>query len=212
MSDGAWQCFETSALLDTPSAVAPVLFYLFHRLEQWLTGAPTLIILDEAWIFLDTPLFASRIRLWLKTLRKLNASVIFASQNLADVAESSIAATIGQECQTRIFLPNPRALEPQMAAYYTHFGLTPRQIEVIALGSPKRHYYYQSPDGNRLFELELGPVALALAGAGSPADLAQIEGLTQESPVDVPARWLTGRGMEWAAEIVRHGFAYQSDL
>lgn len=212
LSDGAWQCFETGALLDTPSAVAPVLLYLFHRLEQWLTGAPTLIILDEAWIFLDTPLFASRIRLWLKTLRKLNASVIFASQNLADVAESSIAATIGQECQTRIFLPNPRALEPQMAAYYTNFGLTPRQIEVIALGSPKRHYYYQSPDGNRLFELELGPLALALAGAGSPADLAQIEAITQESPVDVPARWFTGRGLDWAAEIVRHCAAYQTDL
>lgn len=202
LSAGAWQCFETGALLDTPSAVAPVLFYLFHRLEQWLTGAPTLIILDEAWIFLDTPLFANRIRLWLKTLRKLNASVIFASQNLADVAKSSIAATLGQECQTRIFLPNPRALEPQMAGYYAAFGLTPRQMEVIAFGSPKRHYYYQSAAGNRLFELELGPVALALAGAGSPADLAQIAAITQERPDNVAGRWFASRGLEWAATIV----------
>jgi type IV secretion system protein VirB4 len=202
LSDGPWQCFETGALLDRPSAVVPTLFALFHRLEQWLTGAPTVILLDEAWIYLDRPAFAQRIRLWLKTLRKLNASVIFASQNLADVAESSIAATIAQECQTRIFLPNARALEPQMAAYYASFGLSPRQIEVIALGSPKRHYYYQSPAGNRLFELELGPVALALAGSGSPADLVLLDQLVAEGEDDLAARWLDAKGLPWAAALL----------
>ena len=184
------------------SAVVPTLFALFHRLEQWLTGAPTVILLDEAWIYLDHPAFAQRIRLWLKTLRKLNASVLFASQNLADVAESSIAATIAQECQTRIFLPNARALEPQMAAYYASFGLSPRQIEVIALGSPKRHYYYQSPAGNRLFELELGPVALALAGSGSPADLVLLDQLVAEGEDDLAARWLDAKGLPWAAALL----------
>ena len=56
------QCFETEALMATPSVVAPVLTYLFHALEARFDGRPTLLILDEAWLFLDNPLFAARIR------------------------------------------------------------------------------------------------------------------------------------------------------
>ncbi|MBX3161443.1 MAG: ATP-binding cassette domain-containing protein, partial [Deltaproteobacteria bacterium] len=88
------QCFETEALMGSASVVAPVLTYLFHRLEERFTGRPTLLILDEAWKFLDHPLFAARIREWLKTLRKKNVAVLFASQSLADVADSGIAPAI----------------------------------------------------------------------------------------------------------------------
>jgi hypothetical protein len=35
-------------------------------------GRPTLLVLDEAWLFLESaPAFAGKIREWLKTLRKL---------------------------------------------------------------------------------------------------------------------------------------------
>src|ERR1039458_2297133 len=39
--------------------VLPVLSYLFHRIEQRFTGAPTLLILDEAWVMLAHPVFRS---------------------------------------------------------------------------------------------------------------------------------------------------------
>src|SRR3546814_4009022 len=45
------QCFETEALMGHAGVVAPVLTYLFHRLEERFTGRPTLLILDEAWVF-----------------------------------------------------------------------------------------------------------------------------------------------------------------
>ena len=73
------QCFETEALMGQAGVVAPVLTYLFHRLEERFDGRPTLLILDEAWIFLDHPLFAARIREWLKVLRKKNVAVLFAT-------------------------------------------------------------------------------------------------------------------------------------
>jgi type IV secretory pathway VirB4 component len=73
------QCFETEALMGQAGVVAPVLTYLFHRLEERFDGRPTLLVLDEAWIFLDHPLFAARIREWLKTLRKKNVAVLFAT-------------------------------------------------------------------------------------------------------------------------------------
>ncbi|MFX4470381.1 hypothetical protein ABTA54_19960, partial [Acinetobacter baumannii] len=44
----------------------------------------------------------------LKTLRKKNASVIFATQSLADIDGSSIAPAIIESCPNRILLPNDR--------------------------------------------------------------------------------------------------------
>ena len=71
------QAFEMEELMHSKAAVLAVLRYLFARFEERLDGAPTLLILDEAWLFLDDPVFAARIRQWLKTLRKKNVSVIF---------------------------------------------------------------------------------------------------------------------------------------
>ena len=91
-SHAIWQCFDLETLTDLPGAVAPTLLAIFHRLEKAFTGEPTLFILDEAWLFLDNSLFAARIKSWLKTLCKKNVSVLFATQSLADVEQSAIAA------------------------------------------------------------------------------------------------------------------------
>ncbi len=115
--------FEMDGLMQVKRLVLPVLTYLFHRLEARFDGRPTLLVLDEAWVFLDDPLFAARIREWLKTLRKKNVAVVFATQSLADVERSSIAPALIESCPTRIFLPNDRALEPQARAVYERFGL-----------------------------------------------------------------------------------------
>ncbi len=195
------QCFETEELMHQPGVVAPVLTYLFHRLEERFDGKPSLLILDEAWVFLDNPLFAARIREWLKVLRKKNVSVVFATQSLADIADSSIAPAIIESCPQRLFLPNDRAVEPQGRAAYERFGLNARQIELIARATPKRHYYLQSRRGNRLFDLALGPVALTLCGASAPADQTLIDRLTAE-PAPFLEAWLTAKGLSWAVELI----------
>ncbi|HEX7382409.1 MAG TPA: conjugal transfer protein TrbE, partial [Nevskiaceae bacterium] len=138
------QGFEMEELMTSRAAVLAVLGYLFARFEERFDGAPTLLILDESWLFLDDPVFAARIRQWLKTLRKKNVSVIFATQSLADIKDSSIAPAIIESCASRIFLPNPQATEPQIRTIYEGFGLNSRQIEIVATAEPKRDYYYQS--------------------------------------------------------------------
>ena len=195
------QCFETEGLMGEQGVVGPVLTYLFHRLEERFDGRPTLLILDEAWIFLDHPLFAARIREWLKTLRKKNVAVLFATQSLADIAQSSIAPAIIESCPQRIFLPNDRAAEPQSRAAYERFGLNDRQIELIGRAAPKRHYYLQSARGNRLFELGLGPAALALCGASDPEIQARIDALLSQGAEGFAARFLADAGLPWAAEL-----------
>ncbi|MOA22873.1 Type IV secretion system protein virB4 [compost metagenome] len=180
-----------------------VLGYLFARFDERFDGAPTLLILDEAWLFLDDPVFAARIRQWLKTLRKKNVSVIFATQSLADIQNSSIAPAIVESCASRIFLPNPQATEPQIRVIYESFGLNRRQIDIVAQAVPKRDYYYQSRLGNRLFDLDLGPVALAFAGASSPQDQRDIDRVLRVAGLPgFAAAWLRHSSLDWAAELL----------
>ena len=204
LGDASVQVFETDGLIGT--AVAPaVLSYLFHRIEARLGGRPTLLIIDEGWLALDDKGFSGQLREWLKTLRKKNASVIFATQSLADIDGSAIAPVIIESCPTRILLPNDRAIEPQITAIYRRFGLNDRQIEILAHATPKRDYYCQSRRGNRLFELGLGEVALAFTAASSKADQALIEQiLAEHGREDFVRGWLKARDISWATDLIPH--------
>jgi type IV secretion system protein VirB4 len=196
------QVFETEGLIGTGAAPA-VLSYLFHRIERQLDGRPTLLVIDEGWLALDDEGFAGQIREWLKTLRKKNASVVFATQSLSDIDGSAIAPAIIESCPTRLFLPNERAIEPQITAIYRRFGLNDRQIEILARATPKRDYYCQSRRGNRLFELGLEEFALAFTAASSKSDQAMIERVLAEHGRDgFVTGWLAARGLGWAADLL----------
>jgi type IV secretion system protein VirB4 len=162
-----------------------------------------MLIIDEGWLALGDSGFAGQLREWLKTLRKKNASVIFATQSLADIDGSDIAAAIIESCPTRLFLPNERALEPQITTVYRRFGLNDRQIEILSRATPKRDYYCQSRRGNRLFELGLSEVALAFTAASSKADQAAITEIMAEHGQDgFTCAWLRHKGLDWAAELL----------
>lgn len=203
LSYGTFQSFEMELLMQTPTVVAPVLSYLFHRLEQRFDGRPTMLFLNEAWVFFDHPLFAAKIREWLKVLRKANVSVVFATQGLADIEKSTISSALIESCPTRIFLPNAAAREESASAIYRRFSLNDRQIDTLAVAQPKRQYYYQSPLGNRLFELGIGSFALAFCAAGGKEDQARIRSILiehgRERFVEV---WLKEQNLEWAIELL----------
>ncbi|PBB23971.1 MULTISPECIES: conjugal transfer protein TrbE [unclassified Mesorhizobium] len=196
------QAFEIEGLIGTQAAPA-VLSYLFHRIGDRLDGRPTLLIIDEGWLALDDAGFAGQLREWLKTLRKKNASVVFATQSLSDIDSSNIAPAIIESCPTRLLLPNERAIEPQITDIYRRFGLNDRQIEILARATPKRDYYCQSRRGNRLFELGLSEIGLALCAASSKADQALIASIVAEHGRDdfLPA-WLRARDVGWAADLI----------
>lgn len=206
----AVQTFEMGELMRRPQATGAVLAALFHVLERRFDGRPTLLILDEAWLFLKEALFAGQIQDWLKTLRKQNVAVVFASQELADIEKSPIASTLIEACPTRIFLANPNAREPHARAFYEAFGFNSRQIDLIADAAPKRDYYFTSFVGRRLFELGLGPAALAFMGASRPEDHALMDRvLAEHGREDFAARWLDARGLTDAAHAVRRFWSSQ---
>lgn len=183
------QMYEMGHLMGLgPDVVAPALDYLFRRVEEELEGRPTLLVIDEAWLFLSHPIFARRLQAWLKTLRKKNVYVVFATQEVADAAQSPITATIVSACHTKIYLADEEALTPSITNAYLDFGLTEAEIQILGQAQKKRDYDYRSVKGRRLFQLDLGPVALAFAGMSSPDDQRFLDELVAKSvPASTPS-------------------------
>ena len=86
-----------------------------------------MIFLDEAWALIDNKVFVKKIKDWLKTLRKLNGMVVFATQSVEDATNSAISETLIQQTATHIFLPNPKATED----YKKCFMVTDREYNLI---------------------------------------------------------------------------------
>nr|ADU90717.1 Conjugal transfer protein TrbE [uncultured bacterium] len=188
--------FEIEELMNLGEKFAlPVLLYLFRRIERALTGQPAVIILDEAWLMLGHPAFRAKIREWLKVLRKANCLVLMATQSLSDAANSGILDVIVESTATKIFLPNIYARDEDTAALYRRMGLNARQIEILAQAVPKRQYYYVSENGRRLYDLALGPLALAFVGASDKESVAIIKNLEAKFGDQWVDEWLRGRGL-----------------
>lgn len=199
---GAFQCFEIEELMNMGERnLVPVLTYLFRRIEKRLTGAPSLIILDEAWLMLGHPVFRDKIREWLKVLRKANCAVVLATQSISDAERSGIIDVLKESCPTKICLPNGAAREPGTREFYERIGFNERQIEIVATALPKREYYVVSPEGRRLFDMALGPVALSFVGASGKEDLKRIRALHSEHGATWPCPWLQQRGIAHAETL-----------
>jgi len=201
LGEGRFQVYEMSHLMPLKEkAVVPVLLLLFHRIEQRLrTNSRTLIAIEEAWLYLGHSTFAPRLREWLKTLRKMHAGVVFVTQNLSDVFNSPLCDPILESCKTKILLPNVEA-ERATTEFYRKVGMTDHQIARIAQATPKRHYWFQAPDGCGMIDLALTPEELAVVGAGSADDIALTRTLQARHPASWQAELFLLRGLDVAAD------------
>lgn len=197
VSTGRFTVFEMEQLMELKDKhVVPVLLYLFRMIERALDGAPTIICLDEAWLMLKHPMFEEKLKAWFKVLRKANTLVIFATQELQDVANSPIASTIFSSCQTKILLPNAEAGSEDNARLYKMIGLSDRVIELLVHATPKRDYFFSSPAGQRLFQLELGPVAKAFVAASGVDDRKAVKSLRSTHGEKWLSHWLKRQGVD----------------
>lgn len=203
LHDSRLMVFEMENLMKygdgSGNATVAVLLYLFHRIQRKLDGRPTLIVLDEAWVYLRDELFREYLRDWLKTLRKLNAVVVLATQNLSDIFNSGICDVVMEASPTKVFLANSEAGTTQSRRLYEAAGLNEREIQIVQGATPKRQYYVVSPEGRRLIALGLGQVALSFVGVNSPEERKKVEELIKVFPQTWQAEWLRHRGRsDWA--------------
>ncbi|MBC2660269.1 VirB4 family type IV secretion/conjugal transfer ATPase [Novosphingobium flavum] len=185
--------FDMTALLDSQVLRTPTMMYLFHRIDQRLDGEPAMIVIDEGWKALDDAVFAARIRDWLKTLRKRNAVVGFATQSARDALDSRIASAIVEQTATQIFLPNAKA---RAEDYCDGFGLSAHELELIrALPAAGRCFLVRHAQHSVVVRLDLsGEPALLTVLSGREASVRRLDHL-RETLGDHPGQWyepLTG--------------------
>lgn len=191
--------FDMTALLESPRLRTPVMMYLFHRIDERLDGEPTMILIDEGWKALDDEVFAARIRDWLKTLRKRNALVGFATQSARDALDSKIATALVEQTATMIFMPNSRA---RAEDYCEGFGLSQHELDVIrTLPVHSRCFLIRQADTSVVVRLDLAgmPEVLTVL-SGRESTVRKLDQL-RERYGDAPEGWypvLTG--MQWPAE------------
>lgn len=189
--------FEMEKIMEMNNKhVAPVLMYIFRMIERSLDGSPTMVILDEAWLMLSHELFAEKLKEWFKVLRKANAFVVFATQELQDIDNSPIKSTIFSACQTKFLLPNPEAAAEENIKLYKSLGLSDSEIGLLVHAVPKRDYFFKSPAGRRLFQLELGPVALSFVGVSGVDERKTIKEMYRIHGDKFAKHWLQLRGLK----------------
>ena len=179
--------FDMTQLLENPRLRTPTMMYLFHRIDERLDGEPTMILIDEGWKALDDEVFAARIRDWLKTLRKRNALVGFATQSAKDALESRISTALVEQTATMVFMPNSRARPED---YCDGFGLTSHELALIrTLPAHSRCFLVRQPDASVVVRLDLSgaPEVLTIL-SGREAAVRRLD-LLREAVGDSPSAW-----------------------
>ncbi len=186
--------FDMTQLLENPRLRTPTMMYLFHRIDERLDGEPTMILIDEGWKALDDEIFAARIRDWLKTLRKRNALVGFATQSARDALESRISTALVEQTATMVFMPNSRARPED---YCDGFGLTDHELALIrSLPAHSRCFLVRQPDASVVVRLDLSGAPEVLTVLSGRESAVRRLDLLREAVGDDPSQWypaLTGR-------------------
>jgi type IV secretion system protein VirB4 len=180
--------FEMAEILKDKNSIGVVLLYLFHRINSSLDGTPTMIILDEAWALIDNPIFAPKIKDWLKVLRKLNAFIIFATQSVEDATKSSISDTLVQQTATQIYLPNLKATE----VYKTAFMLSEREFQLVKTTDPgSRFFLIKQDNGGVIARVNLAGMTDVINVLSGRADtVLLLDDIIKEIGSDKPDDWL----------------------
>jgi type IV secretion system protein VirB4 len=125
---------DLTDLVEEGTPLIPTIFYIMHRIEQSLSGKPTIIVLDEAWSLIDNYAFNDHIEQWLEDLRSKNALVIFATESVDGAEKSPITKVLAKEIETKIFFPNPDATP---FGYEEVFGLSKTEYKLLNSMNPE---------------------------------------------------------------------------
>ena len=180
--------FDMTALLDNPALRTPAMMYLFHRVDERLDGSPSMIVIDEGWKALDDDIFVHRLKDWMKTIRKRNGVVGFATQSASDAIESKIAATIIEQSATQLFMSNPKA---QASDYCGGFGLTAHELDLVrSLPEHLRCVLIKQGGNSVVARLDMGnmPDAITVL-SGREASVRKLDELRSVHG-DAPSEWL----------------------
>ena len=165
-----WQVIDLSGAAEHEDLCEAALFYLLERLRLALenpdeTARVKLMVVDEAWRYLQDPAVLSYLAEAAKTWRKKNAALIMATQSAVDVTGTTGAEALLESMPTRLFLANPGLPEKAAAA----FRLNPSEADTIRGLIPKRELYLRRTNAAAILRLEVDPASYWLY-TSSPVD------------------------------------------
>lgn len=180
--------FDMTNILNLPDVRTPALMYIYHRLEELLTGDPVMYFMDEGWQLLNDETFSNFIIDKMKTIRKLNGIVGFGTQSAADIARASASNTLIEQAATHIHFPNPKA---DVESYIKRFGLTQKEFRFIKDTPPeKRSFLIKHGTDSVIARLDLGSMPdLIKVLSGTKTTVDECTALREKYGED-PANWL----------------------
>lgn len=182
--------FDVTDFLDNDAIRTPVIMYLWHRMESLIGTGRFILNMDEFWKMLDDEFFKDKAKDKVKTIRKQDGICIFSTQSPSDVLKSSIAASLIEQCGTKIFKPNVHATKED---YVDGFKLTHRELEIIKedmVRANMRGFLYKQGANSTVCELNLAGFndeLAVLSGTSHTVGLAR-RAIAQAG--DAPEAWL----------------------
>lgn len=130
-----------------PEAMIPLVVYIFNKLkiDTFYKKHPIYIVIYECWKELALDKFAHYLEDILRTGPANNVSLILATSNPTDIMDSKLRTLILNQCRTKIFLPNPEVMNSLNYPIYQTFGLTDKQMTVIANAVGKNSFIIHRP-------------------------------------------------------------------
>ena len=180
--------FEMGHIIDDDIACAPIVAYLFHRIEMVLDGQPVIIVLEEGAKLIRNPYFPPMLDDWLTTLRKRNGMVVFVTPDLA-AAYKYGSDNLVKQTATKIFLANDKA---DRASYVDQFSLSDGEFEIIRTLNPsERVFLIKHGKDSVLAKLDLSGLQQFIPIlSGTTTNVQILHGLMEELHSDDPDVWL----------------------
>ena len=168
--DSWWQVIDLEGAKEHKDWCTAALFFLFERFRLVIDddaeiSRVKLMVVDEAWMYLQDEAVLNALMEAAKTWRKRNAALIMATQSVGDVSSSPEALALLEMLPTKIFLANPDF--PRNAAQLLQ--LTDSQYHLIRDLEPKQEMYLHRSNEQVVLRLGVDPESYWLY-TSSPTD------------------------------------------
>ena len=168
--DNSWQVIDLEGAKEHKDWCTAALFFLFERFRLVIDddseiSRVKLMVVDEAWMYLQDEAVLNALMEAAKTWRKRNAALVMATQSVGDVSSSPDALALLEMLPTKIFLANPDF--PLAAAQLLQ--LTDSQYHLIRDLQPKQEMYLHRSNEQVVLRLGVDPESFWLY-TSSPTD------------------------------------------
>ena len=165
-----WQVIDLAGAAEHADLCEAALAYLLERMRLEIedpaeTARLKLMVVDEAWRYMQDPAVLNYLAEAAKTWRKKNAALVLATQSAVDVTGTPGASALLESIPTKLFLANPE-LPAEAGAL---FRLNESEVARIRGLTPKRELYLRRPDEAAVLRLEVDPESYWLY-TSSPLD------------------------------------------